>query len=82
MKTKRATSYDKDQHFLIAKALGGSVDPKASGLTAYEAVCILKMKLEAAIPYVVEPKDDVGILDFLSKDQEEVDFIKLYGTES
>lgn len=86
--SKRPTAYDKGQHELICKALKVSPDVKDSGLTAYEAVCVLMMKFDAIRDFI-ENKDGQNdtrridqLLKFIDTPQDEVDFIKLYGTET
>ena len=50
MKTpiNRQRDYAVGQHALICEMLGVSPDPSKPGLTAYEAVCVMRMKLEEA----------------------------------
>lgn len=45
---KKKPAYGRGQHQLICKALKVSDDPDAPGLTAYEAVCVLMLKMELA----------------------------------
>ena len=92
----KPTSYDRGQHELICKALNVSNDPDALGLTAYEAVCVLRMKLEAAQSAINQTlKDNAHIADgpvctlkairdvrkFLKQNPNKVEWIALYGTE-
>ena len=49
---RKPTVYDRGQHELICRALDVSPDPKASGSTAYEAVCVILTKLDAARDYL------------------------------
>ena len=44
----KTIKYAVGQHDLICNMLGVSTDPSAPGSTAYEAVCVLQMKLAEA----------------------------------
>lgn len=84
-KKKRPTAYDKGQHKLICNALKVSSDPEAPGCTAYEAVCILLMKLDCAKDFCEDENTEKSLefLKFLNKgyEDEEFNFLPLYGTE-
>ena len=89
-KAKHPTGYDKGQHELICGAIKVSPDPDVPGLTAYEGVCILITKLEAA-KYALgraarHAKDATArhetekALRFLRKDPEKFMVIAMHGT--
>jgi hypothetical protein len=83
-KQRRPTSYDRGQHELICRALGISSSPDAPGITAYEGVCILMMKLEACRDELAEMAGSKAkeLLKYIDTDPDSETFciIPLYGT--
>lgn len=92
----RATAYERGQHTLICDALQVSADPNAPGLTAYEAVCVLMMKLDIAVEAIRETlRNNKHLADgenctlielkragsILRRKPESFDVLPLYGTE-
>ena len=86
MKTKKhPTAYDKGQHELICDAVGTSPDPDAPGMSAYEAVCVTKIKLhyvEKLLMSLPKTRQVDLVLAQLRKPKESFEIIYLYGTES
>ena len=81
-KYPKPTAYDRGQHQLICNAVGCSSDPNAIGCTAYEAVCVLLMKLQRAHA-VLKSMKQRKLVKYLEThhDAEDFSIIKLYGTE-
>lgn len=76
--------YGAEQHDLICDATGTGKDYLDDGCTAYESVCVLMLKLDAAREYIEKQSDDeaAALLKFLTahQDDEEFDVLPLYGT--
>jgi hypothetical protein len=75
--------YKAGQHDLICEATGTGKDYLDDGCTAYEAVCILQLKLEYAKHYLKDRKDKnaiatLALLD-AHQDSEDFSFIPMYG---
>lgn len=75
--------YELGQHKLICQAVGCSPDASAGGATAYEAVCVLLLKLDAAKDYLIGKKSKEAkiLLKYLKAhhDSETFSFLPLYG---
>ena len=76
--------YGAGQHDLICDATGTGKDYRDDGCTAYESVCVLMLKLDAARKYVEqqEGEDAAELLKFLNAHQDAEEFcaLPLYGT--
>lgn len=79
-KRKRPTAYDRGQHELICNALNVSPDPSAPGNTAYEAVCVLMMKLNAAKAFVksIKMPEARKLSRYLNKDSDDFGVVRMY----
>jgi hypothetical protein len=79
---KGQAKFDRGQHRLICKALKVSDNPDAPGDTAYEAVCIMRMKLEMATDFIkrLHTAKSKKLLRLLRK--KKFFAIILYGTEA
>jgi hypothetical protein len=76
--------YGAGQHDLICNATGTGKDYLDDGCTAYESVCVLMLKLDAAREYLEqqEGEDAAELLKFLNahQDSEEFCMMPLYVT--
>ena len=72
--------YAVGQHELICQRFGVSVDPDASGLTAYEAVCVLLMKVDETKRILMNQKTKTAkmLVDYLEKKPDDFHFIKIF----
>lgn len=74
--------YAAEQHDLICEATGTGKDYLEDGCTAYESVCILLSKLEAARSYIEKQntEESIKLLKFLDtpQDDEDFDFLPLH----
>lgn len=76
--------YKAGQHDLICDATGTGKDYLDEGCTAYESVCVLLAKLDAAKQYIAEQHGEEAqrLMLFLNAHQDSDDFccLPLYGT--
>ena len=76
--------YGAGQHDLICDATGTGKDYLDDGCTAYESVCVLMLKLDAAREYVEKRggEEAAELLKFLNAHQDDDEFcvLPLYGT--
>lgn len=72
----RQQRYDSGQHRIICEALEVSRSPAASGPSAYEAVCLLKQKVDAALAYIDRQITKKELQEVLEAHDDDVFFIQ------
>lgn len=77
---RKPTTYDRGQHELICGALKISPDPAAPGPTAYEGVCVLITKINAAIEMLSKNKGIKAkeMVKFLKKKQQDFPILQMF----